>query len=138
MEEVERKQGAGVSFASRLITGQAAEEYFKSKYQEIQLFKDFELEDTTRLGCGFDFRLTSPNTFYGVEVKGVAKSTGMIALTSKEHSVASILRGRFFLVVVKNFKENPYHEIYRDPLSGTLAFSRVEQKTIQINWTAKV
>jgi hypothetical protein len=48
------------------------------------------------------------------------------------------LRSRFFLFVVKNFKENPIHEIYQDPLSGKLVFSRVEQKTIQVSWTTKL
>lgn len=138
MEETERKQGEDRSFAKRLITGQAAEQYFKVKYKEIVLFKDFELEDTTRLGCGFDFRLFSPSVFYGIEVKGLSESSGSIALTSKEHSVASILKNRFFLFVVKNFKENPFHELYQDPLNGKLAFSRVEQKAVQISWTTRV
>ena len=138
MEEVERKQGEDQSFAKRLITGQAAEQYFKSRYKEIVLFRDFELEDTTKLGCGFDFRLFSSSTFYGIEVKGLSETNGSIALTGKEHSVASVLRRRFFLFVVKNFKENPYHELYQDPLNGKLVFSRVEQKTIQISWTTKV
>ena len=139
MEEVERKQGEkGNSFAKRLITGQAAEQYFKSKYKEIQPFKDFEIEDTTKLGCGFDFRLFSPSIFYGVEVKGLNESSGGIALTNKEHSVASILQNRYFLFVVKNFKENPFHELYQNPVNGELVFSRVEQKTIQISWTTKL
>jgi uncharacterized protein DUF3883 len=138
MEEVERKRGEDRSFAKRLITGQAAEEYFKAKYKGITLFKDFELEDTTKLGCGFDFRLFSPSIFYGIEVKGLSESSGSIALTSKEYSVASILRERFFLFVVKNFKENPFHEFYQDPLDGKLVFSRIEQKAIQISWTTRV
>lgn len=138
MEEVETKQGEDRSFAKRLITGQAAEQYFKAKYREISLFQDFALEDTTRLGCGFDFRLISPNLFYGVEVKGLSEVRGSIALTSKEHAVASVLKDRFFLFVVKNFRENPFHEWYQDPLNGNLVFSRVEQKTIQISWTTTV
>ena len=96
------------------------------------------MEDTTKLGCGFDFRLISPGIFYGIEVKGLSESSGSIALTSKEHSVASILEKRFFLFVVKNFKENPFHELYQDPLNGKLVFSRVEQKTVQISWTTKL
>lgn len=138
MEDVERRRGEDRSFAKRLITGQAAEQYFKSKYKEISLFKDFELEDTTKLGCGFDFRLFSSATFYGVEVKGLSESTGSIALTSKEHSVASMMGKRFFLFVVKNFKENPFHELYQDPLNGKLVFYRVEQRTVQITWTTKL
>jgi hypothetical protein len=138
MEEVETKQGEDRSFAKRLITGQAAEQYFKTKYKEISPFQNFELEDTTRLGCGFDFRLFSPTVFYGVEVKGLSEVRGSVALTSKEHSVASVSKSRFFLFVVKNFRENPFHEWYQDPLNGDLVFSRVEQKLVQISWMTKV
>jgi hypothetical protein len=138
MEEIERSQGVDRSFAKRLVTGQAAEQYFRSKYKDIGLFKDFELEDTTQLGCGFDFKLFSPSVFYGIEVKGLSESNGSIALTNKEHSVASILKDRFFLFVVKNFKEIPFHELYRNPLSGNLVFTRSEQRILQINWIARI
>ena len=138
MEEVETKQGEDRSFAKRLITGQAAEHYFKTKYKDISLFQDFEIEDTTRLGCGFDFRLFSPSIFYGVEVKGLSEPRGSIALTSKEHAVASVLKNRFFLFVVKNFRETPFHEWYQDPVNGNLVFSRIEQRLVQISWMTKV
>lgn len=138
MEKIERKQGEDRSFAKRLITGQAAEQYFKAKYKAVSLFKDFEVEDTTKLGCGFDFKLFSPSIFFGVEVKGLSESTGNIALTSKEHYVASMLKERFFLFVVKNFKEKPFHELYRDPLNGKLVFSRVEQRAVQVSWATRV
>ena len=110
----------------------------KSKYKVIGLFKDLDVEDTTRLGCGFDFKLFSPTTFYGIEVKGLSESSGGIVLTDKEHSVASILKSRFFLFVVKNFKENPFHEMHQDPLNGKLVFKRVEQKPVQISWTVRL
>jgi hypothetical protein len=102
------------------------------------LFNEFEIEDTTKLGCGFDFKLTSQDVFYGVEVKGMNEAKGSIALTNKEHSVASIMGDRYFLFVVKNFKENPFHELYPNPLDGGLSFNRIEQKVIQISWAAKL
>jgi hypothetical protein len=68
----------------------------------------------------------------------MSESSGSIALTNKEHSVASLLKSRFFLFVVKNFKENPFHELYQDPLNGRLLFNRVEQRTIQVSWTTKL
>lgn len=139
MEEVEKSQGEKESsFAKRLITGQAAEQYFKIKYKEIEQFKNFEIEDTTKAGCGFDFKLVSSNFFYGIEVKGLNEISGSIALTNKEHSVASFLKERYFLFVVKNFRENPFHEFYQNPLDSRLIFNRTEQKIIQINWTTKV
>lgn len=137
-ETAERKEGEDRTFAKRLMTGQAAEQYFAAAYKQISLFKGLDLEDTTKMGCGFDFKLSSPDVFYGVEVKGLSEQSGSIALTSKEYAVASIMTSRFFLFVVKNFKENPFHELYQDPLSGKLIFKKVEQKTIQVNWTAKI
>lgn len=138
MEEVQRKQGDDSTFAKRLITGQAAEQYFRSRYKEVHLFRDFEIEDTTKLGCGFDFKLYSRTVFYGIEVKGLSDSSGSIALTDKEHSVASILGKRFFLFVVKNFKENPFHELYQNPLNGNLIFNKVVQTAVQISWTTRL
>lgn len=138
VEEVERSEGEDRSFAKRLMTGQAAEQYFRAVYKQISFFKGLDLEDTTRLGCGFDFKLFSPSLFYGVEVKGLSDQGGSISLTSKEHAVASIMKSRFFLFVVKNFKENPFHELYQDPLNGKLVFGRVERRTIQVSWTTKI
>lgn len=139
MEAVARKEGAkGESFAKRLITGQAAEQYFKTKYKEIDVFNGFDIEDTTRLGCGFDFRLVSPDVFYGVEVKGLNEESGNITLTEKEYSVGALLQNRYFLFVVKNFRQEPFHAIYQDPLAGKLIFNRVEYKTVERSWIAKV
>lgn len=139
MEEVAKKDGdEDSSFAKRLMTGQAAEQYFRKKYKEIALFDGFEIEDTTKFGCGFDFRLASADVFYGVEVKGMKEPNGSIIMTNKEHSVASLLANRYFLFVVKNFRENPFHELYRNPLNEKLVFNRLEQRTVQISWTAKV
>lgn len=138
MEEVEIAGGEDSSFAKRLITGQAAEHYFTQKYREIDLFREFEVEDNTKFGCGFDFRLVSPDQFYAVEVKGMNEQNGNISMTKKEYSVASVLRDQYFLFVVKNFRENPFHQLFRDPLNSSLAFEKIEQKVIQTSWAARV
>lgn len=60
MEEIAKSEGEEEnSFAKRLITGQVAEEYFKDNFLGIDLFKEYNLEDTTKVGCSFDFKLTS-------------------------------------------------------------------------------
>jgi hypothetical protein len=59
-------------------------------------------------------------------------------LTPKEHEVAATLAGRFYLFVVKNFREVPFHEIYQDPLSGKLQFAKKERVTVQVAWLASV
>jgi hypothetical protein len=129
------------SFAQRLITGLAAERYFEAKQPELPEFKDYIVEDTTGFGCGYDFRLRAEptaNDFLAVEVKGIKDQTGSLAMTPKEHQVASTLRDRFFLFVVKNFRESPSHDIFRDPLSSGLHFKKIERVTIQVSWLTSV
>ena len=139
METIAEKQGTtGEGYAKRLLTGQAAEQYFKTHYKKIDVFTGLDIEDTTRLGCGFDFRLVAPNSYYAVEVKGLSDVTGNVTLTDKEHSVSGILGSLYFLFVVKNFKEQPFHEIYRDPLAGSLSFDEVEYVSVEKTWVAKV
>jgi hypothetical protein len=128
------------SFAKRLITGLAAEHYFESVQPRLPEFKDFALENTTRLGCGYDFRLRSEahDDFLAIEVKGLKERTGTLAFTPKEHEVAAALNNRFFLFVVKNFAESPFHEIYQDPLAGSLQFKKKERVLVHISWLASV
>jgi hypothetical protein len=133
----EDQDEAASSFAQRLITGLAAERYFESVQAELPEFKGFIRENTTRLGCGYDFRLfPEPNDkeFLAVEVKGMKDQTGNLAMTPKEYRVAESMRNRFFLFVVRNFRESPSHEIFQNPLGGPLQFRKVERVTIQVSW----
>jgi hypothetical protein len=127
-------------FAERLITGLAAERYFESVHPNLSQFKGYSLQNTTRLGCGFDFRLepTIGGDFLAVEVKGLKDMTGTLSLTPKEHETASLLGERFFLVVVRNFRESPSHQIFRNPLSSSLRFRKKERVIAQISWLASV
>lgn len=139
MEKVSQKEDKKSSFAKRLITGQAAEKYFKDKYTEIDIFKNCSIEDCTNAGCGFDFKLISENkNFLGIEVKGLNSMNGVIALTNKEYTVAQYMVDRYFLFVVKNFRENPFHEIIQHPSSSRLSFKKIETNITQITWTTKV
>ncbi len=128
------------NFAKRLITGLAAEQYFESIHSSLPEFKGFVAENTTRLGCGYDFRLQTEDRgdFLAVEVKGLKERTGSLSLTPKEHDAAMTLKGRFILFVVKNFQESPFHEIFLDPLSGKLQFRRIERVMVQVSWLANV
>ena len=129
------------SFAQRLITGLAAENYFESRQPELPEFKNYLMENTTRFGCGYDFRLRIDQTdsdFLAVEVKGLKELTGSLTMTPKEYDVASKLKDRFFLFVVRNFRESPSHDIFRNPLSSSLAFRKIERVTIQVSWLTSV
>lgn len=140
MEEIAKSEGDKEStFAKRLITGQAAEQYFRDNFFSVDLFKGYAIEDTTKAGCGFDFKLTSKDRshYFGIEVKGINEIKGNIALTNKEHAVANFLKDRYFIFVVKNFKEKPIHNIYQNPLEK-LNFKRVENMITQINWNTNI
>ena len=127
-------------FAKRLITGLAAEHYFETVQPRLSEFKDYKVENTSRLGCGCDFRLrteTQPE-FLAIEVKGLKDRSGSLSMTPKEYELAETLRKRFFLFVVKNFRETPFHEIHQDPLAGSLQFTRKERVTVQVSWLTTV
>ena len=134
MERVARAAGSNESVARRLITGRAAEEYFKEKYPTISQFHGYELKDTTNLACGFDFKMLFGNDFYCVEVKGLNLKTGSVQLTEKEFGVASELKQRYCLFVVRNFAETPEHQTFFDPLNCGLSFRKTERKVTQINY----
>jgi hypothetical protein len=125
-------------FAKRLITGLAAERYFESVQPSLPEFQGYLLENTTRLGCGYDFRLRAETRKEFLAVKGLKDRTGSLSLTPKEHEIAMALRDRFFLFVVKNFQETPFHEIFQNPLSGRLQFRKTERVTVQVSWLANV
>lgn len=133
-------EGDASLFAKRLVTGLAAEHYFETVYPRLPPFTDYTAENTTMLGCGYDFRLRSPNQgdYLAIEVKGLSAETGNISLTAKEHAVAEHLRGRYFLFVVTNFRELPGHQIFQDPLFGPLSFERKERVLIQVAWTTNL
>ncbi len=131
---------APTSFAKRLITGRAAEQYFQRTHSSLEEFQDCEIEDTTMQGCGYDFRAwpKSGSDYRAVEVKGMIDQSGRLSLTSKEHATAADLGERFYLFVVKNFREKPFHELHPDPLKGQLRFERQERIVIQVSWSADV
>lgn len=128
------------TFAKRLVTGQAAEQYFKDVYNQISVFKNLILEDTTKFGCGFDFKLhsTSTDKFLGVEVKGLNGLSGNIGLTEKEFCVAHYLKQDYYLFIVKNFIEKPSHVYFQNPLESKLKFKKAETHIIQVNYNAYI
>jgi hypothetical protein len=136
----DKVRGGGSNFAQRLVTGLAAEHYFESVRPSLPEFRGYVAQNTTRLGCGYDFRLEAdPGTdFLAVEVKGLQDTTGTLSLTPKEHEVAAALEDRFFLFVVTNFRESPSHKMFQNPLSGRLRFRRKERVTVQVSWFANV
>jgi hypothetical protein len=100
------------SVAKRLLTGKAAEEYFKKNYMCVPEFSGHDIFDATNLAFGFDFKTVKNDDFYCVEVKGLNLSSGSIMMTEKEFMVASELKYQYCLFIVANFVEIPFHKLY--------------------------
>jgi len=129
------------SFAQRLITGIAAERYFEAVYETVPEFAGRKLRNTTQSGCGYDFKLIaeeSDREYLAIEVKGLAAMNGNLSLTSKEFEAASVLADRFYLFVVKNFREKPIHSLYNNPIASALTFKRMERVVVHTSWLVRV
>lgn len=98
------------------------------------------LTNVTRFGCGFDFRLQPDDSrpFLAVEVKGMAEATGEIQMTRKEHQVASYLRDRYYLCVVRNFAESPVLTLFQNPLEQGLRFTTRERQQTILTWHVRI
>jgi len=138
-EKIESEEDKSRTFAKRLITGQAAEQYFRDNYQAVPAFKGLAFEETTKFGCGFDFRVLHNTGFYAVEVKGLEKAKGGIGLTDKEYRTAFYLKESYFIFLVKNFIDAPFHSLFRNPVfSHELDFVKNEKTITQVSWNASV
>jgi hypothetical protein len=136
----EERDESESAFARRLITGLAAEMYFESVHTSLTEFEGYSAENTTRIGCGYDFKMYKADRedFFAVEVKGLRDLSGSLQLTPKEYAVAESMRDHFFLFVVKNFQKIPFHEIFPDPLSGPLKFTKSERVLVEVSWLTQV
>lgn len=133
------KDGDTTSFARRMITGQAAENFFEDNYRKVDKFKDCTLQRTTSYGCGFDFKLTPPQSdFLAVEVKGLRTPVGQIQMTEKEFKMAQYLTSRFFLYVVTDFAHTPKPQLIENPLSTSIVFEERTIKSEQRIWVAQI
>lgn len=126
------------SVAKRLITGKAAEEYFKTNYSQINDFMGYDIKDTTYLACGFDFKLSNNENYFCIEVKGLSSLTGSISLTEKEFNIAKELKNQYCLFIVVNFIDNPYHKFFYDPLNSQLNFIKTSRQITQITYSTGI
>jgi len=128
------------TFAQRLITGKAAEQYFVNNFSQEKEFFTKKLIDVTHTGCGYDFRLeeSGSDNFFAVEVKGLRSERGNIMLTQKEHRIAGKLKENYFLYLVKNFDEKPQSILWNNPLQANIQFKKREQQITQISWNAQI
>ena len=127
------------SFARRMMTGQAAENFFEANYSKVARFKDCSLQRTTSYGCGFYFKLSPPQeAFLAVEVKGLRTPSGQIQMTEKEFKMARYLSRRFFLYVVTDFAHSPKPCVIENPLDAGIVFEQRAMESVQNVWVAQI
>lgn len=116
--------GDNLAFAARLRTGEAAEEYFQAQYPALPQFMGMELEDTRKLGTGFDFRVHGAGIIQAVEVKGIVGVSGSIAFTDKEWAVAHYLKHDYILALVRSLNTAPTLDLTVDPAAHVAVTKR--------------
>lgn len=123
-------------FVPRGPTGKKAEEFFIKHYKRYHKPVHGELKDMREYGCGYDFKIQRENSFYVVEVKGLAGEKGCVSFTDKEWRKANELNDKYYVAIVKNLQTNPSIHFINNP---GIAFNpeRNIYKTLQISWIVK-
>ncbi len=125
------------AFAARLRTGEKAEEFFMAQYPRLADFNGSVLEDTRKLGIGFDFRVAFPQMYLAVEVKGICGEHGYVSFTDKEWAVARMLNTGYLLALVRSLDHTPTLELFPNPSSYFTAKMRTVE-SISISWNMRV
>jgi hypothetical protein len=110
-------------FKNMQKTGAEAEYYFLNNYKEIDQFSNSDIEDARLLGDGYDFQLTSSNTLYLAEIKGVRLSNGHIRMTKNEFDKAKEFKNEYALVVIHSLELLPKMITVFNP-ANTIEFER--------------
>ncbi len=135
--ETELETDDSNAYALRLRSGEKAEEFFLQQFSLLSAFAGSRLEDTRKLGIGFDFRAVLPHSYSAIEVKGVTAPHGSISFTDKEWSVAHILGDNYILALVRSLNDAPTLDLIHNPAERI----DVKMRTIEsvaVCWNAKV
>ncbi|MWV62425.1 DUF3883 domain-containing protein [Helicobacter saguini] len=111
-------------------TGLEAELYFMKNYNQIDILRDFNLEDARLYGDGYDFFMTNKESEFLCEIKGVKEKSGNVRLTQNEYQKASKFKDAYMLVVVLNLRENPQFREYINPLENLNFKEKILQQKI--------
>ncbi|MBM7568090.1 DUF3883 domain-containing protein [Paenibacillus sacheonensis] len=133
-DDSDEKESNSRTFTTRGLTGLRAEEIFLDLFQSGQINNlSGELIDKRHDGCGYDFEMRDePN--YRFEIKGLLSNDGGISLTDKEWNIASELRQKYVLVLIRNINESPFVTLFNDPFNSLRPTKRV-YTTIAVNWS---
>ena len=124
-------------FKNMQKTGTEAEYFFLNNYKNIELFIDFDIEDARLLGDGYDFQLTSTNSLYLAEIKGIRFDTGHIRMTKNEFNKAKEFRKEYVLVIIHSLELSPKMITVFDPVNN-IEFQRRIIKSEQIYFQSAI
>ena len=125
------------AFVNRMRTGETAETYFMENFPNLERFEGSTLEDTRKLGAGFDFKAQFPTSFQAIEVKGVRKRKGDIFFTDKEWGIAQILKHNYILAIVHSLESAPDLAFITNPAFELVVTMRAIE-SVSICWNAKI
>ncbi len=114
-------------------TGKAAEELFIKYFSETNKPIAGRLLDCRDLGTGYDFKITTDNSEYYIEVKGLSNEQGGILLTDKEWSLAQDKKESYFLCLISNLNSDPRITFIQNP-AKELYPKKYLHTSIQVNW----
>ena len=104
-------------------TGLEAESYFMRNFSHESVFINATLEDARLFGDGYDFQITTADSIYLAEVKGIQEIHGHIRITKKEYEKALEYSSRYALAIISNLIEIPRMTVIYDPISH-ISFER--------------
>ncbi len=123
-------------FKQLQLTGQEAELFFKKNYQQIENFKDGNLEDARLLGDGYDFQIQIETKYFLVDVKGVRSTYGAFRMTEKEFTRATEHKNNYGLVIVSNLENVPKMTPIFNPVENMILDKQVRTQQ-QISYHSK-
>ena len=124
-------------FKNMQKTGAEAEYFFLNNYKDIEQFADSDIEDARLLGDGYDFQLTSTNSLYLAEIKGIRHDTGHIRMTKNEFDKAKKYKEEYVLVIIHSLELLPKMITVFDPVNN-IEFERRIIKSEQIYFQSAV
>ncbi len=117
-------------------TGNEAEFYFMSNFNEIETFKGGIIEDARLWGDGYDFQIKLKSNYLLVEVKGLKDVQGSIRLTENEFKKANEIKSDYFIIVISNLAKSAKMTLVSNPLQE-LTFKISERTSIQKSYLTK-
>ncbi len=122
-------------------TGKEAELFFMNNYEQIDIFKEGQLEDARLFGDGYDFQIDVNKRFFLAEIKGLRVNNGSVRFTENEFSKATEFQNDYILVVVSDLDRTPRMNVLSNPTQNlrftkqVIAKQQITFNSQSFNWS---